>query len=326
MPEKPRNFLLGRGERLVESINVRGGGGGKSLPYTLEEAQARLKPQVESAVRNFNSLPPDACPDGRVVGVVTLHPQFLAKTFHPKDLLRDLQLGYVGSRSASVTPDKWTRQGDPEAMETSELFVAGSRTAFEAFARRLGERGSFGAESEIRQIESFRSPTIEERQRSLGNLNQEEHLFEVALHLPDPASEVIISSFKDYISRLGAHAEHGGMVRVPGLAFLAIRIPADQADELTSFSFVRVIRPMPRLRALHPMERTMATPGLAGVVLPTQPPVDPELRMAVFDGGLESDSSVLDWASFSGEVPAGPEGEDCACTVTASLRPRSSDH
>lgn len=84
-----RNFLLGHGERLVTPVSLTRTGRQPEAPYTAEEARQRLRPQVEAAVRAFSDLPDEACPEGKAVGVLTLHPQFIAKTYHPGEFLRN---------------------------------------------------------------------------------------------------------------------------------------------------------------------------------------------------------------------------------------------
>ena len=97
MAGTPR-FLIGFGERLTEPVSPPLGGGGKPSPYSEEEARERLRPQVQRAARAANQLPSAACPNDRVVSVITLHPSFIAKSYFPGHLLRDVGFEPLGSR------------------------------------------------------------------------------------------------------------------------------------------------------------------------------------------------------------------------------------
>ena len=134
---KQPNFLLGNGHRLTSPVSISKGMEPKDPPYDLSNAKSRLSSQFATAVASFAKLPDEACPDGYSVGVVTLHPQYTAKSYFPGDLLREARMEAIGSRPARTTPEKWTKQGEPKESPTTELFVAARREDFERFAQLL---------------------------------------------------------------------------------------------------------------------------------------------------------------------------------------------
>lgn len=291
-----RNFLLGHGERLVERVPTPPGGATPELPYTAEEARQRLHPQVESAVRTFDALPAEACPAGKTVGLVTLHPQFIAKSYHPGDFLRDNGLSYIGSRGANVTPEKWTRQGEPEALDTTELFVAGRRESFSLLAERLQSPGAFPEGSPLQKVEAFRAPVASDKKRGTMPLAHASSLFEVGLHIPSIDRDAIMRSFERWARACGVSADLDRSIPVSGLVFMPVTAQSGELDELSKFSFLRVIRPMPKLRTLHPVERSHQAPELPPIQAPDGPAVDSSIRMAIFDGGLPADGPMSKWA------------------------------
>src|SRR5262245_29121208 len=117
------NFLIGYGERLVETIEPPPQGGPKQPPYTFSQAMNRLLPMVRHTAQELGALPDLACPNGQAVAVLTLHPQYLAKSYFPAALLQTAGLESVGSRPTQIKPEKWTRQGPPELSESTDLFV-----------------------------------------------------------------------------------------------------------------------------------------------------------------------------------------------------------
>lgn len=293
-----RNFLLGHGERLVTPVSLTRTGRPPKAPYTAEEARQRLRPQVEAAVRSFNSLPELACPDGKAVGVLTLHPQFIAKTYHPGDFLREQGFTYVGSRGASVTPEKWTRQGPPQRMETAELFVAGRRDRFAILAERLATANAFPEQSSIRLLEAFRAPSPADKKRGTETPRNyaTPGLVEVGLHLPLGDRAAIEQSFSEYVQSCGASADFDRRIKVGGLLFIPVRIGEADIDDLAKFSFLRVLRPMPQLRVFHPIERSAIATGVSLPPLPEEEPLDDSIRMAIFDGGLPPSGPLKEWA------------------------------
>ena len=185
MPDRP-NFLLGRGERLVEAIPAPSGGGGPVAPYTYEEALLRLAPLVRNAADEIADLPSGACPRNRAVGVVTMHPQRIAKSYFPDRLLSEFGLETVGSRPVTVQPEKWSRKQDPQPAPSTELFVAGDRQTFATWASALehGEIGAQQARDDLVSIESFRAPAAAERVRGIRPEDADyeaRQLFEVVL-------------------------------------------------------------------------------------------------------------------------------------------------
>ena len=80
----PPRFLIGSGERLTEPTKyVTGPKPAKSPAYSPEDAARRLMPRVNQTVRSINALPEAARPSGEAIALVTMHPEFLAKTFLP---------------------------------------------------------------------------------------------------------------------------------------------------------------------------------------------------------------------------------------------------
>ncbi|MGQ3554465.1 S8 family peptidase [Streptomyces rochei] len=290
-----RNFLLGHGERLVERVSAAPGGSAPDLPYSAEEARQRLLPQVEAAVRKFESLPPEACPSGKTVGLITLHPQFIAKSYHPGDFLRDNGLSYIGARGTKVTPEKWTRQGEPIALDSTDLFVSGHRESFAQLSERLKSPGAFPEGSPLQKMEAFRAPAASDKKRGAMPLPHAASLFEVGLHIPSVDRDAIIRSFARWARTCGVSAELDRSIPVSGLIFMPVTAAAEELDELSKFSFLRVIRPMPRLRTLHPVERSIQVGELSPIHVPEATVVDSSIRMAIFDGGLPASGPMSQW-------------------------------
>ena len=105
MPGEPR-FLIGFGERLTEPVPPPGGGGKAPPPYETAHARERLRPQFRDASQRANALPRYACPDDRIVSILTLHPSYVAKSYFPEPFLRAAGFESIGSRPTHLVPER----------------------------------------------------------------------------------------------------------------------------------------------------------------------------------------------------------------------------
>lgn len=124
-----QNFLLGRGERLTKDVIVRSGGGPKDAPYSFGEARRRLTPMISETVQKIENLPDDACPNDRAIISLTLNPEYIAKSYFPFELMRDVGMEVVGSRPARVKPEKRSRNRPPVETISTQLFARATRSA-----------------------------------------------------------------------------------------------------------------------------------------------------------------------------------------------------
>ncbi|MFN3242517.1 MAG: S8 family peptidase [Planctomycetota bacterium] len=294
MADDPK-FLLGFGERLTEPVPPPKREMNKTDPYTVSAARSRLVPMVAKAVEELDSIPDEACPNDEAVAVLTLHPEFLAKSYFPGVLLQELELTAVGSRPVSVKPEKTTRKKVREGAEPStELFVAGPRDAFRAWSTELsGWADDRKGAADLTKLESVASFPAHAKLKGITGYEQRP-LLEVALHA---STGDVLRSFARYADSLGAEADLRRVFRASGLCFLPVRADASRLEELARFSFLRVARSMPRIRVLQPVVRSWAAPKAFRVELPTEGAVDPGLRVAVFDGGVGSGSNLETWVT-----------------------------
>lgn len=309
MPNEPRYFL-GYGERLTGRVTAPLGGGGPDLPYTIEEAVTRLAPRLDRTAARLEQLPETACPDGQAVAVITMHPQSIAKSYYPAQLLNQFGLWHVGSKPVTVTPEQWTRKSEVEPTPSTDLFIAGPRELFRAFADSL-TTGRPGLPEGLRRIENIRAFAEGERLRGvpvpavsrasdagLESMAPETANLEVVLHAADTADDAyVVEAFADYADQLGVEARLGRRLYAGGLCFVPVVAPLAQIEQLSEFSFLRVARPVSRLREVAtPIERSVPSPDLPAAPLPTQGPLDPDFRIAVFDGGLADGTALAPWA------------------------------
>jgi len=300
-------FLLGYGERLTEPVLLPPHGGPKAMPYAFDEQQLRLAPMLTAVAHAVDELPQLACPRDFAVVSLTLHPAFVAKSYFPSALLNHYGFRPVGSKSRLISPTKRTKiKHKEELSETTELFIAGSRSAFRSFAEALPTLSAAdGAADDIRKIESVHVPLAHERLR-VADATGSDLILEAVLHA-QPTWGVILRGFDAYLEHIGIAIDKNRQRFVDGLCFVPVRASRDSVEQLALFSFLRIARSMPRIRELNPTYSF--APGTAAptvCTLPNEKALDAGIRVAVFDGGLVTGHPISAWASSKISPRLGP--------------------
>jgi len=294
MPGQP-NFLLGYGERLTTPIEPVRGGEERTPPYSFDEAQNRVLPMLAGTVHDLDALPDSACPNDEAVAVVTLHPQYYAKSYQPDALIRAVGARPIGSRPQEIKPQSWTKKSEPALSPTTDLFVAAPRTSFREWADSLPSwtQGTAGS-SDLFKVEELRAMASADRLQPISK-KAKEPLLEIVLHASGMRrSHYIVEAFTAYVSQFDLTPDLDRMFFVGGLCFMPLRAHREAIPEIAKFSFLRVAREMPSLRPLRPITRASGARSFA-VSLPDANVVDPQLRVAAFDGGVSSKGTLSPW-------------------------------
>ncbi len=278
------NFLIGRGELLAQDIQIKKGGPEKKAAYTLLEAREALAPQAKATAEAMASLPEGACPQDMAVARLILHPEYIAKSYFPSGFLRATALRSLGSRTVTVTPRKWTKKGPPLAVSTTEIFVTGQRDSFQQLESWLVD-SPIGepATGEIVRVERLNSFAPENRYKSLGGKSQ--RFFEVGVHLlGNEDSTFIQMAFRKFAQAIDIKVHDRLALQAGSLWFVPVEGTSESMRSLAQFSFIRVLRPMPLLRGMRPVNRN--SPIAVSCQLPNEMPLSAEPRVAILDGGL----------------------------------------
>lgn len=315
------NFLIGRGELLTHDIKGPKRKPGKAEVYSLQEAAGRLTPQFSATATALDALPPEACPGDFGVARLTMNPSYIARSFFPVAMLRTVGLESVGSRTVKVTPDGWTKKGAPQECTTTELFVAGKR---QAFRNLKGWTREIEAESDEAQdlahIEKFSVFAPKERIANYGS--KKDRFFEVGVHLlPDEDRLFVQRAFVRYAKGVDVkvHSDLGFMAG--NLWFVPVEGKHGDVERLAEFVFVRVIRPVPKLRGMRPVHRTGGVS--VGCSLPTEQPLSSEPKVAILDGGLPKQHAIGPWLRsyrvLDEDAGDDPEGLEHGLAVTSAF-------
>ena len=315
------NFLIGRGELLTYDIKGPKRGGEKMEVYSFQMAKARLKPQLTSTSSELDSLPADACPRDFGVARLTLNPGYIAKSYFPVAFLRAVGLESIGSRTVRITPDRWTKKGEPKECTTTELFVAGKRNVFRHLSDWLnGVEENSDVAIDLAHIEQFSSFESKDRVKIFDA--NDDHFFEIGIHLlPDENSVFIRQAFQEYANSFDVKLHTDLSFQAGNMWFIPVEGNRKDAEKLSTFVFVRVIRPVPTLRGMRPVPRSSSVS--LGCTLPTEQPLSSEPRVAILDGGLPDDHPVGPWLrSYKLLDPTAqdhPDGTDHGLGVTSAF-------
>ena len=293
---KKNNFLLGKGERLVQDIVSVRGGDEKQHPYTFLEARNRLTPMLDEVIYGIDRLSKSACPDDQAIALVTLNPEYIAKSYFPYSLFRTLGLELVGSKPRRITPEKRSRDRQSIESITTQLFVRGARPSFRAWRSSLPNwSADIPAAADLVKIEEITAPTIHDKIK--GKLPKSGHtIFEVVLHAVANLGETdVLPRFREYLVDIGVDQKINYCFYAGGLCFVELGTSVEFAEDIATFTPVRTLRQMPRLRMTRPGFRVSHVP-MRAVQVSYEEPVDPSIRAAIFDGGLPSSHPLSTWA------------------------------
>jgi hypothetical protein len=285
-------FLIGRGELLTRVVPPPLRKPSDRSVYTLQEAQRDLIPQFEALLEIFDQMPAAALPNEVAVASMVLNPTFIARSYFPKDFLREAGLEAVGSRTVKVKPRKWAKRGPPQEVATTQFFVAGRLKSFRSLpllVSNLSEQER--AATDLTHIETFAATSGDDKIKAFGSGKRP--VYEAGIHLPSGDPDGVQAAFAVYALETGVDLMVELGFVVGNLWFLPLRGSKGQIRALSRFSLVRVIRPMPKLRSMRPMPMPTSVPILCE--LPTAQALSSQPRVAILDGGLPDHHPIARW-------------------------------
>lgn len=277
------NIILGYGETLTQTHQLKNGSGGKNYPYHIEEQREWLGVQLATLAKWSASLPDASRPKGESIAKFTLHPTFLAKTHHPNSLFVASGLRCVGSRSDQIMPRKQTgKKQSSTPIFTATLFVAGTNQAFSRLNDLLlSPKTPKTHKNALCRIELIKPFSGGDKNLVSTSLDTPTKL-EVVLHASENEGYIREAFFK-YVESLNGYADTERVLVVGGLTFVPVTLPTRDVNALGEFQFVRVVRLMPSLRIGEHELRAIETPAPS---LPIDAALDQQIKVGVFDGGI----------------------------------------
>lgn len=278
-----KNLLIGFGETLTAEVKPPRGGGGKKHPYTFEQAQQRLIPQVRKLSSRLREVPQGAAPENNVVARFTLHPAYYGKSYFPETVFNKSGLHNIGSKGTRLKPEVNTNSRLKDEQLTTTLYMAGTPESFDAFAAIVD---SGATQTEQREIAQFEIIDFFEPAQKIKYITPDisEHRLEVVLQTGGKA-DIVTEYFEEYAKSLECEVDLKRSLRSGGLVFLPVAAKSAAISKLAEFTHLRVVREIADLRIQKPSifrhNSAITVPDL-----PTQDAINPDVKVAVFDGGL----------------------------------------
>lgn len=278
-----KNFIIGYGETLTDTVKVKKGSGNKKHPYSLSEGRKRLKESLENIITRIQLKSSDSCANDEVVVKFIQHPSYLAKSYYPRKLFTRFGMRDIGSKSLQVTPDKWGIQDPPQSGLSSCVYVAGTKAQYKNMLHEL-TNGEI-EESILQLIRTIEEINLFEAEEKIKNLDGSNNVYrlEVVIHASSNENN-IISAFNNYVSNLGGKSELEKVKNVGGLTFLPVTINRGSEKKLAEFSHLRVLRSIPKLRISKP--NVIRDIIKDTVHLPKNFTLSEKFKVCVFDGGI----------------------------------------
>lgn len=285
------------GELLGASVVRSSGGGPKTHPRTVEEAQGILVPQIRR-VRDQIAQLPEELRMSKVVIEADVWANYLANSYYPSRLLNALRIAPLGSKlvqGVSSLPST----GETEAPSKSYLLAVDDNDLAEIetlFSAAPGEKTRQGAADELRQFNAIRLAEA----RTSRDDHEDGGLapFEAVLH-PDPirttarnrvaATAEVLEKFTALVASVGGVVHNDLNEAIDGLTFVAVELPVDEVATITAFNPLRSITPSPPI-----VLATAANDNAQKEI--TEPPVSPSVgapNVLVFDGGIDGSARLF---------------------------------
>ncbi|MFA4081356.1 S8 family peptidase [Mycobacteroides salmoniphilum] len=247
-----------------------------------------------------HALPDQLRAPDRLYVEAKLLPNYIAASYFPTDLLNRIGAIPVGSRAdigVYRTATKATEEGTRRIVFT--INEQGIDNLVALIESGSGTRAKLKAFQDIRMFDEIALPTeAAVLQAPPPGSGTADITWEAVIHpatisstgAAAPASESTLERWFELIE-----AEHGEVYRdfitdVGGLTFVPLRASRDAAAHLSQFNPLRALRPMPVIRPRPPQF------GLRQLLQTAPPststPVAGSVRVAVFDGGVDTTDST----------------------------------
>jgi len=299
------NLLIGQGERLFQDGEWKGSSRRKPDAYTFDHQRSFLSPVLDVLAESARSQERRLAPRGEVAAKITIHPEFLAKSYFPASLLRNTGLRLIGSRATEVTPRKMVRGKPPKELPTAVLIVAGNAENYTRASNLLAaDDTSQIVQESFNRLERIEPFQPQDRKRGLDLANFDGWA-EVVLHA-SLSDQDIRRAFFDLARDLGGEFDRDRARTIGGLTFLPVHIQVGAAKEFVQvveeFTHLRAIRNMPVISE-DPLNSDPSRALAFAPPLPQLPAIDPDIRSVIFDGGFTP--GLLPWVNAS-DAPGVP--------------------
>lgn len=289
-----KNFMIGYGETLTRTVEVKSGSGPKKHPYTYSEAKKNIVNNLTKVIDELSHKPLIQTAGGEFVVKFVQHPSYLAKTYYPSKFFKRFGVKDIGSRAIKVKPRKWGVDEHPDEGLASCIFVSGRKEQFEAMLNSIQfDNLPKTTESAIRTFETVGTIAVDEKIKKI-DFEKETLNLEVVLHA-SLNDKYVRAFFEDYADSLGGVADWKRAKVVGGLTFLPVSINSGSEAYLAEFSHLRALRSIPKLRFNKP--NAIRNALNCAFSLPDFKELNSDFKVCIFDGGIGDSHLLSPWVN-----------------------------
>ncbi|MDX1301195.1 S8 family peptidase [Photobacterium sp.] len=289
-----KNVIIGYGETLTDTVEIKSGGGDKNHPYSEYESRKRFVQGLGQTLSQLDSKPEIECANGEIVVKFIQHPAYLAKTYYPKRLFQKYGMNDLGSKPVMVKPEKWATKKHPVQAVSSCIYVSGTKAEYHKLMSDVKSGNIDG--TTLNSIRTFESILSVERKEKIKAITQESSTLrlEVVIHASEHDKSVI-DDFKKYLHYLDGNLEEARVKVVGGLTFVPVNLPKGHEEKLADFSHLRALRSVPKLRFNKPdvIRNVIAS----DIVLPMYQSLNNNFKVCIFDGGMGNAHALGPWVN-----------------------------
>lgn len=248
-----KNFLLKGDAEEVHRVEDSQQGAASPAPYEMKEAVERLAPQLEEAAEKLRGLPEEFCPGDHGVVALKMHAEAGWGSHYPAAILSSYELQHLGSASTNLQGKKSSvseASEAPEAGVSQEIYLAGRRSSFENWAVDFRNSPSVEVMQQAQWIDSIAVPTAADKLRRIEAAETVAggRAVEFVLHTGTEAA-AILSAFKELAAQRAVKLQFERKISVEGLCYIPGIATEDQLRQLVDFPYLRLVRPVARLRS-----------------------------------------------------------------------------
>jgi hypothetical protein len=286
------NFIFGRGETLItQEPSLRQNFPPTEPIYSYEESAERLYMGMEDVLNYADNIPLLAKPNDEIVFALLLHPAYLAKSHFPKKIFKYLNFNIIGSKDSPCTPIKNKKnKKNTRESETTILYYVSIR--IETLIER--KDSLFTIEDETLQNELTRIESIEPFKHSeklkIRSQYDTNNAIEVVLHEPENGFNVKSALIK-FTNSIDNQIKITYSKTIDGITFLKLHTRHEFLEEITKFTYIRVVRNISKLRSIN-IKSFKNNEALENVNVNVKF-LNADLKVAVLDGGFSQKKSFL---------------------------------
>ncbi|OMF31944.1 S8 family peptidase [Paenibacillus peoriae] len=289
MPDKNQRFLpiLGHGEKLIEPVKPAFGGGEVVFPRTYAEARDRVKRQVSDLRNTIHEIPAEKRLK-EVVVTVRLNHKFLAKSYIPNTLFRDINVENVGSR-------RWiySEHEEQDEINYSKMhFVRATPENLKQLEDILNKSEKILKDSfkkDIQKIEDISLLSPEEVVVGFEE-NWEQGKVEMVLHPFEEDMDTAIEKFKKLLIENDVPSESLRIKNyINGPTFISGNLNRKALEAINDFNPLRTVHPI-RISTFPQMRTISIEPNAPN---PSRENSRSSIKVGMFDGGVDPTNPLL---------------------------------